>query len=43
MRYANSVMTTYYDGYDGAEVEPCVVVTAQWIARGVARLRVRAI
>jgi hypothetical protein len=26
MRYANSVMTTYYDGYDGAEEEPCVVV-----------------
>lgn len=26
MRYANSVMTTYYDGYDGGEEEPCVVI-----------------
>lgn len=26
MRYANSVMTTYYDGLAGFEKEPCVVI-----------------
>jgi hypothetical protein len=26
MRYANSVMTTYFDGHAGAQEEPCVVI-----------------
>lgn len=26
MRYGNSTMTTYYEGCEGAQTEPCVVV-----------------
>lgn len=26
MRFANSLMTTYFDGTDGGQTEPCVVI-----------------